>query len=260
MAFANIGPDREKTNRLSDPSFGDFPMEEDLDRELKRGQYNLDMSRGEFADAMVPLWRGVGWLSLRSAAGQLGLMVDVNGSQTTHDELIKGIATEWGIRVSLQRRKEKITVPDQPNLLPGNRQLELELYRWAEDFDLANEVDRGYFMQRMLECWRVEGFGRLRDAARGLDIEITARTLHDELIKKIVGRWIQALLKHREKPRFDIGQRVMFRTDGVGTIPSHAVGSNETVEVVAEGGSHVGQVLVKGVYRAWIPVEDLLKF
>lgn len=225
------------------------------------GNLNPDLlgDRVDFANAMIHNWASKPWKNLLEMADFLGFE-----GRETHDRVVNDIAHSWARKYAEAVKKAKIPqeapVPDQPCLLPGNRQLELELYNAAEEFNLNDSVDRGYFTQRMLECWRVESFGRLRDAAKALDIEITPRVLHDELIKKIVGRWIQALLKHREKPRFDMGQRVMFRTGGVGTIPSHAIGSNETVEVVAEGGSHAGQVLVKGVYRAWIPVEDLLKF
>jgi hypothetical protein len=225
------------------------------------GDLNPDLpgDRVDFARVMTHLWRATRWEPLLEMADFLEFE-----DRNTHDRVVSDIACSWARKYAEAIKKAKtpkeVPVPDQPCLLPGSRQLELELYNGVEGFDLNDSVDRGSFTQRMLECWRAENYGRLRDAARRLDIEITPRTLHDELIKKIVGRWIQALLKHREKPRFDMGQRVMFRTGGVGTIPSHAIGSNETVEVVAEGGSHAGQVLVKGVYRAWIPVEDLLKF
>jgi hypothetical protein len=150
-------------------------------------------------------------------------------------------------------------VTDTPVLIPGYRQLELELYRWTEGFDLNDEVDRGRFMQRMLECWRIEGFRRLHDAAKVLDIEITPRTLHDELIKKIVGRWIQVLLKHNEKPRLALGDAVIYRNASSGFIPVNAAGY-KTVVIQKGLGDRDGEVFVRGSYEAWVQADDLLKF
>jgi hypothetical protein len=98
-----------------------------------------------------------------------------------------------------------------PRLMPTAGALENDLRRFEQEYDLSSDVERGTFVQRMLEHWRTENFSTLRGAAESFDIDVTPRTLHDELIKKVVGRWIKALLEHRAKPKFEVGDKVRFK-------------------------------------------------
>jgi hypothetical protein len=135
-----------------------------------------------------------------------------------------------------------------PNLLPGSHGLENDLRGFEKQFDLNSDVDRGTFVQQMLEHWRVESFGTLRGAAAPLDIEVTPRTLHDELIKKIVGRWIKELLAYRARPTFEIGNLVRYKN-----MLDRSAGNMVVLE------ADVRQVRVQETHIRWVDADSIEK-
>jgi hypothetical protein len=97
---------------------------------------------------------------------------------------------------------------DRPNLLPQCFQLERQLYRIADRFDVTTDHGHGKFMQEMLVLWRDMTFHNMEYAANLLSIEFDEKTTHDTMVKKVAGRWLSKLIEHRTKSQLAYGDLV----------------------------------------------------
>jgi hypothetical protein len=132
--------------------------------------------------------------------------------------------------------------------MPTAGAMENDLRRFEQEYDLNSDVERGTFVQRMLEHWRTENFSTLRGAAESFDIDVTPRTLHDELIKKVVGRWLKALLEHRARPKFETGDLVRHKN-----MLDRSAGNMVVLE------ADVRQVRVQETHVRWVDANSIEK-